>query len=175
MSEPQWACLFCGAIEIVNPDGRGFPPDIAKRRLAKRCKALGHDSSPSYLAGGARELIASLPARTRTKFPLIPELDFCGTVWKNVEYVLIAYAQGQPGVELVLEDGEVLTRVSVNLEAYELVPADGCIFIKDYSENEGLATALAKAGVVELTDRLYIVGPYSVPIREAKPLPPYTL
>lgn len=32
-------------------DGRGFPPDIAKRKLAKRCKAQGHASDPQYRAG----------------------------------------------------------------------------------------------------------------------------
>jgi hypothetical protein len=41
----------CGAIEIVHPDGRGFPPDIAKKRLAKRCKESGHISKPTYRAG----------------------------------------------------------------------------------------------------------------------------
>lgn len=32
-------------------DGRGFPPDIAKRRLAKRCKEAGHTCKAQYLAG----------------------------------------------------------------------------------------------------------------------------
>lgn len=50
MSQPTQTCTTCGAIEIVRPDGRGFPPDIAKRRLAKRCTALGHTSTPVYRA-----------------------------------------------------------------------------------------------------------------------------
>lgn len=51
MSNPTQTCTTCGAVEIVRADGRGFPPDIAKRRLAKRCKAAGHDCTPRYLAG----------------------------------------------------------------------------------------------------------------------------
>lgn len=51
MSEPTQTCLICGDVEVVRPDGRGFPPDIAKRRLAKRCSQRGHKSDPAYLAG----------------------------------------------------------------------------------------------------------------------------
>ncbi len=36
---------------VVRPDGRDFPPDIAKRKLAKLCAADGHTSDPKYLAG----------------------------------------------------------------------------------------------------------------------------
>jgi hypothetical protein len=43
-------CSLCGRTEQVTPDGRGFPPDIAKRRLIKRCKANGCPSSPTYMA-----------------------------------------------------------------------------------------------------------------------------
>jgi len=51
MSEPTQRCSVCGMSEVVRPDGRGFPPDIAKRKLAKRCKAAGHVSKPVYTAG----------------------------------------------------------------------------------------------------------------------------
>lgn len=51
MNQPTQTCTLCGAVEIVTPDGRGFPPDIAKRRLAKRCRDAGHKSKPVYLAG----------------------------------------------------------------------------------------------------------------------------
>lgn len=51
MSAPTQTCTLCGRVELVTPDGRGFPPDIAKRRLAKRCKADGCPSKPIYRAG----------------------------------------------------------------------------------------------------------------------------
>lgn len=50
-AEPTQTCQVCGGIEIVHPDGRGFPPTIARNRLARRCKAAGHVSQPSYQAG----------------------------------------------------------------------------------------------------------------------------
>jgi len=51
MPGPIMTCTVCGTVEAVTPDGRGFPPDIAKRRLAKRCTAMGHVSVPQYRAG----------------------------------------------------------------------------------------------------------------------------
>lgn len=48
---PVQTCQVCGDSEQVVPDGRGFPPDIAKRRLVKRCKAAGHKCEPRYEAG----------------------------------------------------------------------------------------------------------------------------
>lgn len=51
MTQPTQTCELCGLVEVVTPDGRGFPPDIAKRRLAKRCKADGCPSQPTYRVG----------------------------------------------------------------------------------------------------------------------------
>lgn len=51
MSDPIQTCTICGDTETVRPDGRGFPPDIAKRKLAKRCKAKGHTTIAQYTAG----------------------------------------------------------------------------------------------------------------------------
>jgi hypothetical protein len=51
VTEPIYTCGVCGGIEVVRPDGRGFPPNIAKRRLTKRCKAAGHTCEPRYRAG----------------------------------------------------------------------------------------------------------------------------
>ena len=50
-ASPLVECRVCGDLLVVVPDGRGFPPDIAKRRLAKRCSAKGHKSDPQYRAG----------------------------------------------------------------------------------------------------------------------------
>lgn len=48
---PTQTCRTCQRAVPVVPDGRGFPPDIAKRKLAKACKADGHKSDPVYTAG----------------------------------------------------------------------------------------------------------------------------
>jgi hypothetical protein len=53
MTQPTQTCLLCGRVEVVRMDGRGFPPDIAKRRLRKRCAEAGCPCDPKYLAGFA--------------------------------------------------------------------------------------------------------------------------
>jgi hypothetical protein len=45
---------------IVDPVGRGFPPDVAKRKLAKRCKAEGCPCDPVYMAGIGAGLLHKL-------------------------------------------------------------------------------------------------------------------
>ena len=47
---PQQTCQNCGRVVQVVPDGRGFPPDIAKNKLKKICKAHGCVSNPKYTA-----------------------------------------------------------------------------------------------------------------------------
>ena len=57
MSEPMVICDTCRDFIIVKPDGRGFPPDIYKRKLIKKCRAKGCNGNPEYRAGvviGAR-------------------------------------------------------------------------------------------------------------------------
>ena len=51
MIEPTQTCRVCGVSVAVRPDGRGFPPDTAKRKLAKSCAARGHKADPVYRAG----------------------------------------------------------------------------------------------------------------------------
>ena len=43
-------CELCGRVVQVVPDGRGFPPAIAKRRLVKACQANGCRCKPVYTA-----------------------------------------------------------------------------------------------------------------------------
>jgi hypothetical protein len=51
VSEPTYTCEACQRVVVVQPDGRGFPPDIAKRKLIRACKAAGHKAEPKYMAG----------------------------------------------------------------------------------------------------------------------------
>ena len=49
--EPRYTCGLCGYHVVVRQDGRGFPPDIAKRRLRKNCAERDCQCSPRYTAG----------------------------------------------------------------------------------------------------------------------------
>jgi len=51
MSQPTQRCALCGRSMVVYLDGRGFPPDITKRKLVKACKAAGCPCEPQYRAG----------------------------------------------------------------------------------------------------------------------------
>jgi hypothetical protein len=63
-----------------------------------------------------------------------------------------------------IEDNEPWFTVTVNLPEEPL--DDNCVFIKDFSENEGILDCMVKAGVIELTGRLVETGYVVVP--EAK-------
>lgn len=62
------------------------------------------------------------------------------------------------------EDGSPCFTATVNLVEESL--EDGYVFLKGYSENEGLPEELVKAGIVELTGRVVNTGYVVVP--EAK-------
>jgi len=51
MSEPVQTCRLCGRSVVVVQGGRGFPPDVAKRKLRKLCAADGCACEPEYTAG----------------------------------------------------------------------------------------------------------------------------
>ena len=54
---------------------------------------------------------------------------------------------GNPAIQLYDADGSPYLTASVNLPDKQVVP-DGCIAIKDYSENAGIAEALQSAGII---------------------------
>ena len=60
--EPIVFCKTCGTVLVVKPDGRGFPPGIAQRKLVKSCKERGCDFDIDYRAGMSAELLAMLEA-----------------------------------------------------------------------------------------------------------------
>lgn len=60
MSSPTQTCEICGVLVVVTFDGRGFPPNIAARKLTKICAAAGHASVPRYRAGLGGGLLGHL-------------------------------------------------------------------------------------------------------------------
>ena len=53
------------------------------------------------------------------------------------------------------EDGypELLAKVTVNMAGMGSFPAQGCVFVKDYSENEGMLKAFVDKGWMQSTGR----------------------
>lgn len=73
----------------------------------------------------------------------MPTVEFAGYV---LLVVMRVYPGGSPAITLTLPDGEPFMTASVNLGVG--LP-DGCIAIKDWSENEGIFDALVNAGIIE--------------------------
>lgn len=55
------------------------------------------------------------------------------------------YPNGSKALQLLAVDGEPLATATV---ALDVLPDEGNVFIKDWSENEGILSSLQEAGVV---------------------------
>jgi hypothetical protein len=71
------------------------------------------------------------------------------------------YRSGQVALQLVCEDGSPYANPSVNLPEEE--PAPNEVFIKDYSENEGIADTLIQQGIGKKTGEIHL-PPYGAQV-----------
>jgi len=99
---------------------------------------------------------------------VIPKVTLWGQNLKCVEVDISTYRDGTLAMGLFTLNGDDLATVTVNLAAYDLVPAEGAMFIKDYSEGEGVANALRSVGLIVFTGRREYVGPYGVQVIEVR-------
>lgn len=75
------------------------------------------------------------------------------------------YANGRPALQLVnASDGSPVATATVNMPDHPAGPNH--VFIKDYSENEGMLAALIEAGVVRDMSMRIMSGFVEVPICE---------
>ena len=65
------------------------------------------------------------------------------------------YANGSSAIQAISLEGEPIFKATVTLDEK---PTKGCVFLKGWSENEGVPEALVKAGIVKLTGRKVKVG-----------------
>jgi hypothetical protein len=100
------------------------------------------------------------------KYASIPSITLGGTAWPNVTLIRSAYYADPDTIALAAntEDGEPLAAFSVNLHGNP--PAHGAIWVKTWSEGEGVAEQLVALGIIELTGRKAAAG-YSLAV-EAK-------
>tara|TARA_Y100000310_G_C20215604_1_gene593380 strand:- start:179 stop:475 length:297 start_codon:yes stop_codon:yes gene_type:complete len=74
---------------------------------------------------------------------------------EDVELVFGKYFDGTTAIKGQSVNGEPLFTVTVLVD---VKPADGCVFLKGWSENAGISQALCDAGVLELTGRTVKTG-----------------
>jgi hypothetical protein len=87
----------------------------------------------------------------RKKFPTVTFLD------TPCEIQLGEYPNGRLAISLIIsETGKPMARATVNLPN-EYLPSDH-VFIKEYSENEGMTQALLAANIIEYNAGVTIVG-----------------
>jgi len=83
----------------------------------------------------------------------------------NCVAVLVTYEDGQKALLIVdAEDGAPVATASVNLGGRGQAP-EGYVWLKTWSENEGIEESLAEAGIVTLTPRKHPVnahGDYAI-------------
>lgn len=84
-----------------------------------------------------------------------------------------AYVDGSMSLQVFSQIGEPLTTASLNLGDYGYKPAEGCIFVGDYSQHKGIFEALIKAGVLSDTGRVVKFGPHNTSAREGAVNPAY--
>jgi hypothetical protein len=72
------------------------------------------------------------------------------------------YGNGRTAIVLVGSDGEFAAVATVNIPEAQLRPDQ--VFIKDYSENQGMLAALEKAGIVQATGAYVDCGYASMPV-----------
>lgn len=73
----------------------------------------------------------------------------------EVELQFGKYQNGSIAIQAFSLCGEPEFKATVALDE---VPREGCVFLKGWSENEGIPAALVKAGIVELTGRKLTTG-----------------
>lgn len=81
---------------------------------------------------------------------------------ENAQVSLEKYTDGSTALVAmsVDEDGMPdIETMSTNLSFYGLNPPDGHVYIKDYSEHEGLAIELSERGMVEIVEPVRF-GPF---------------
>src|SRR5690606_10426483 len=78
------------------------------------------------------------------------------------------YGNDRPALQLIdAEDGSPIATATVNLP--DLPAGPNQVFIKDYSENEGMLAALVAEGVVKPTGQTVRSGYVEVPVCELQP------
>lgn len=85
----------------------------------------------------------------------LESVNLCGIEYGPATLERAAYADGSPALRLWGDEGLIAT-ATVFLAGQPA--AEGCVWIKDWSENSGMLATLIAAGVIEPTGRTAASG-----------------
>lgn len=69
------------------------------------------------------------------------------------------YASGELAIQIIAENGEMQAKATVSLIPYGAPdPGEHGVWLKDWSENEGIADALVRSGIVKLTGKTFPIN-----------------
>jgi hypothetical protein len=87
---------------------------------------------------------------------LLPDFTVAGHTWQELRfYAMGTYSNGRLALALANSDGFLIT-VTVNMVA--ATPGPDCVFVKTWSENEGILKQLTTAGILASTGRTVPAG-----------------
>lgn len=102
----------------------------------------------AYFQKKESTIVADIKENVTVEFP---DISISGTLEHLVDQrALVLHPDDEPCPEVL----------SVNLQAYGLVAPAGCVYIKDWSEGEGVADSLEATGLVRKVSDVY-VGPFN--------------
>lgn len=85
----------------------------------------------------------------------IAKITLCGFTYEDVEVRFEEYAAG--GMAILLgEEYDPIATATVYMDG--VPPSEGCVWIKDWSENAGMLLSLTKAGLIQPTGRTTRAG-----------------
>ena len=88
------------------------------------------------------------------------DISLHGYTYEGAEVAKEQYRDGSLALTINDPLGDHIATVSVWIAT---APAEGCIWVKDYSENQGILAALVEAGVLETTGREQAINHVTLP------------
>jgi hypothetical protein len=102
-----------------------------------------------------------LDSEAGTDLPDLYDLVIGGHTYRACGIAVAHYGDAEGPIAILVysaEDGEPIATATVNIVDPMAVLKRGCVWIKDYGENVGIAHSLEQAGLIDRTGREWAAG-----------------
>ena len=126
------------------------------------------------LEGGQLSSVSEYEAPSELGLQTIATLNVGGHQYTEVYFIAGRYGDGSLAIQCYeADDPTPITTVTVNLAAYGATPAEGCVFVKDYSENRGIVASLMNDHSLIAPTGEGVRLPHGIIVNEYRLLPPF--